>query len=163
MVGRNTRSSFRETTMSALSTSLSRLLHSWTEGSCAAGPVLRAGWGALLRLALDPTLHTVVLHGRRKPARFPVRRRAAGGRCFGDTWATPGHPRSGWKTPHAGSGSLAQAVKRRRVRHHVFGHLHAAGGHRMRQGETVFYNVAACDEQYRIVNQARVFEVEAAP
>ncbi len=33
----------------------------------------------------------------------------------------------------------------------------------MRQDETVFYNVAACDEQYRIVNQARVFEVEAAP
>ncbi len=84
-----------------------------------------------------------------------------------DVLVTHGPPRGildpGWKTPHAGSSSLARAVKKRRVRHHVFGHLHAAGGHMMRQGETIFYNVAACDEQHRIVNQARVFEVEAAP
>jgi hypothetical protein len=29
----------------------------------------------------------------------------------------------------------------------------------IQQGNTTFYNVAACDEEYRLMNQARVFEV----
>ncbi len=33
----------------------------------------------------------------------------------------------------------------------------------LQKDETIFYNVAACDEQYRIVNQARVFDVKAHP
>ena len=50
----------------------------------------------------------------------------------------------GWKTAHAGSKALAEAVSVRKVQHHVFGHLHAAGGRMVQQGHTVFYNVAAC-------------------
>src|ERR1700678_2109640 len=65
----------------------------------------------------------------------------------------------GWKEPHAGSTALAQAISERNVGHHVFGHLHAAGGRMMQVGNTIFYNVAACDEGYKLVNQPRVFEV----
>lgn len=65
----------------------------------------------------------------------------------------------GWKLIHAGSTSLAATVAERNVRHHVFGHLHGAGGQMIQQGHTIFYNVAACDEEYRLINQPRVFEV----
>ena len=65
----------------------------------------------------------------------------------------------GWKVQHAGSTSLAEAVGARTVGHHVFGHLHAAGGRMVKQGGAVFYNVVACDEGCRLVTQARVFDV----
>ncbi len=81
-----------------------------------------------------------------------------------DVLVTHGPPRGildpGWKAAHAGSTALAAAVPARRVRHHVFGHLHAAGGGTEEQNGTKFYNVAACDEQYRLVNQPRLFDVE---
>jgi Icc-related predicted phosphoesterase len=65
----------------------------------------------------------------------------------------------GWKVTHAGSTSLADAVARRSIKHHVFGHLHAAGGQSVQQGDTTFYNVSACDEEYRLMNQPRMLEV----
>lgn len=65
----------------------------------------------------------------------------------------------GWKVAHAGSTSLAHAVAGRAIKHHVFGHLHAAGGQSVQQDDTAFYNVSACDEEYRLMNQPRVFEV----
>lgn len=34
----------------------------------------------------------------------------------------------GWNVAHAGSTSLADAMAKRSIRDHVFGHLHAAGG-----------------------------------
>lgn len=65
----------------------------------------------------------------------------------------------GWKIEHAGSISLRNAVAARSVKHHVFGHLHAAGGQSVQQGDTNFHNVSGCDEEYRLVNQPRVIEV----
>jgi Icc-related predicted phosphoesterase len=80
-----------------------------------------------------------------------------------DVLVTHGPPQGildpGWNVKHAGSLALAKAVFKRTVRHHVFGHLHGAGGQMIQQGNTSFYNVAACDEAYRLVNQARLFEV----
>jgi len=83
-----------------------------------------------------------------------------------DVLVTHGPPHGildpGWKMPHAGSPALAQAVAGRQVAHHVFGHLHGAGGRMLQQGNTTFYNVAACDEAYKLVHQPRVFEVKTA-
>ncbi len=56
--------------------------------------------------------------------------------------------------------ALAAAVSARNVQHHVLGHLHAAGGHMVQQGHTTFYNVAACDEAYKLVNEPRVFNIQ---
>lgn len=77
----------------------------------------------------------------------------------------------GYQQRHAGSSALWQAVSGRRVQHHVFGHLHGGGGKAKlvreadklgRVGPTCFYNVAACDDAYRLLRSARVFEVEHA-
>ena len=65
----------------------------------------------------------------------------------------------GWQAAHVGSRALAEAVRVRQVQHHVFGHLHAAGGRMMRQEHTTFYNVAACNDRYELVNQPRIFDV----
>ena len=66
----------------------------------------------------------------------------------------------GWQAAHAGSTALASAVSARNVQHHVFGHLHAAGGRMLQQGHTTFYNVAACNDAYQMVNQPRIFDVQ---
>jgi len=68
----------------------------------------------------------------------------------------------GWKAAHAGSTALASAVSARNVQHHVFGHLHAAGGRMLQQNHTTFYNVAACDDAYKLVNGPRVFDVQSS-
>ena len=65
----------------------------------------------------------------------------------------------GWEAAHAGSTSLREAVNARSVEHHVFGHLHQAGGLMLERKHTTFYNVAACDEEYNLVNQPRLFDV----
>jgi Icc-related predicted phosphoesterase len=82
-----------------------------------------------------------------------------------DVLVTHGPPHGildpGWNFEPAGSTALAKAVAERKVRHHVFGHLHGAGGQILEQAKTVFYNVAACDEQYRLVNQPRLFKLDA--
>lgn len=65
----------------------------------------------------------------------------------------------GWQAAHVGSTALADAVSARKVQHHVFGHLHAAGGRVVRQRGTIFYNVAACNDAYELVNQCRIFKV----
>ncbi|AEU37598.1 metallophosphoesterase family protein [Granulicella mallensis] len=44
----------------------------------------------------------------------------------------------GWKVKHAGSMALAKAVADRQVRHHIFGHLHGAGGQLVQQGTRTF-------------------------
>jgi Icc-related predicted phosphoesterase len=80
-----------------------------------------------------------------------------------DVLITHGPPRGildpGWTGTPVGSTALAEAIARRRVRHHVFGHLHGAGGGIAQQGQTTYYNVAACDEKYIFRNEPRVFEV----
>ena len=58
----------------------------------------------------------------------------------------------GWKDSHAGSHALWEAVSQRAITHHVFGHLHGAGGRNMLVSNTHFWNVAGCDEAYRRVN-----------
>jgi len=84
-----------------------------------------------------------------------------------DVLVTHGPPHGildpGWKVLHVGSTALAKAIDERKVRHHVFGHLHAAGGRMIQRGETTFYNVAACDEAYKLINPPRVFEVKNNP
>jgi Icc-related predicted phosphoesterase len=76
----------------------------------------------------------------------------------------PGH-----NDPHVGSTALLNAVKKRKVDNHFFGHLHAAGGQQAhvifdagpepKPISTSFYNVAACDEAYRLVNKPLVIEI----
>lgn len=91
-----------------------------------------------------------------------------------DVLITHGPPRGildpGHKEPHVGSRALLGAItdKSRKIKHHVFGHLHAAGG-KMHIGpgivgedyrlDTRFYNVAACNEAYNLVNQPIILEI----
>ena len=83
-----------------------------------------------------------------------------------DVLVTHGPPRGildpGWQEPHVGSVALADAVATRRITHHVFGHLHDAGGQTVQRGATTFHNVAACNEQYVLVNQPKVIHVQPA-
>ncbi|HEY6770734.1 MAG TPA: metallophosphoesterase [Candidatus Sulfotelmatobacter sp.] len=80
-----------------------------------------------------------------------------------DVLITHGPPRDildpGWIGAHVGSTALAEAIRSRHIRHHVFGHLHGAGGQTIQGANTAFYNVAACDEQYVFRNAPRVFDV----
>jgi hypothetical protein len=99
---------------------------------------------------------------RRKSTGDAVSEHARLGRRVGDVRPPYGILDPGWKLIHAGSTSLAAAVSERNVRHHVFGHLHGAGGQMVQQDHTIFYNVAACDEEYRLMNQPRVFEVRSS-
>ena len=83
-----------------------------------------------------------------------------------DVLVTHGQPYGvldpGWQAAHVGSSALAAAVSARNVQHHAFGHLHAAGGHMVQQGHTTFYNVAACNDAYQMVNQPRILDVQTS-
>ncbi len=80
-----------------------------------------------------------------------------------DMLITHGPPRGilnpGWQDAHVGSTALADAVIARTITHPLFGHLHHAGGKSIQRGATTFHNVAACNEQYELVNQPKVIEV----
>ncbi len=80
-----------------------------------------------------------------------------------DMLVTHGPPRGildpGWQEPHVGSTALADAIVNRQIAHHVFGHLHSAGGQSIQRGGTIFHNVAACNEQYVLVNQPKIIEL----
>jgi len=84
-----------------------------------------------------------------------------------DVLITHGPPRGildpGYNDPHVGSLSLLTAVASRtgHIKHHVFGHLHGAGGKSVFNdpyGPT-FHNVAACNEAYQLVNQPLILEI----
>ena len=63
---------------------------------------------------------------------------------------------------HAGCPELRVAVEaRRRIRAHVFGHIHEGYGS-VRAGERLFVNASTCDARYDAVNAPIVFEVEPA-
>ena len=83
-----------------------------------------------------------------------------------DVLVTHGPPHGildpGWQAAHVGSTALAEAVAARKITHHVFGHLHDAGGQSVQRGATTFHNVAACNEQYVLVNQPKVINVQPA-
>jgi Icc-related predicted phosphoesterase len=66
----------------------------------------------------------------------------------------PGHDKKS-----AGSRALALAITRRKIAHHIFGHLHSAGGRFEMVDDTMFYNVAACDEAYKRVNEPLVLNL----
>lgn len=88
-----------------------------------------------------------------------------------DILITHGPPRGildpGYLDPHVGSKALLGAVMdpARKIRHHVFGHLHAAGGmertFKTNNGdfETTFHNVSACNEAYAIKTEPKVIEI----
>ncbi len=80
-----------------------------------------------------------------------------------DMLVTHGPPRGildpGGREPHVGSTALADAIVTRQIAHHVFGHLHDAGGQSIQRGGTIFHNVAACNEQYVLVNQPKVVQL----
>jgi Icc-related predicted phosphoesterase len=65
----------------------------------------------------------------------------------------------GWQAEHVGSTALLEAVNSRKVTHHVFGHLHGAGGGRTYTADTNFYNVAACDDAYTLVRQPIIIDL----
>lgn len=80
-----------------------------------------------------------------------------------DLLITHGPPRGildpGFKKTYAGSLALLKAVSERKIGHHVFGHLHGAGGHDVEIGGVHFHNVAACDEAYVLVRGCKVIEL----
>lgn len=65
----------------------------------------------------------------------------------------------GWKVQHAGSNALLDVFLNHEIKIHVFGHLHGAGGKKSYQCGTKFYNVAACDEAYQLVNHPLILEI----
>ena len=73
-------------------------------------------------------------------------------------WTTLGGARSGME----GSTALTAAVITRNVQQHVFGHLDAAGSRMLQQEHTMFYNVAACDDAYELVNLPHILDVKAS-
>jgi Icc-related predicted phosphoesterase len=48
---------------------------------------------------------------------------------------------------------LREEVKKKRPKHHIFGHIHCDYGCQGWNGSTEFYNVARCDEYYGAVNE----------
>ena len=74
----------------------------------------------------------------------------------------------GYQADHVGSHALLDAVSRRNIRHHVFGHLHSAGGLTRPVAfidtewgniTTQFHNVAAVDEAYQLRRGCFEFEI----
>jgi Icc-related predicted phosphoesterase len=69
----------------------------------------------------------------------------------------------GYQADHVGSTALKSAVIDKYPTHHVFGHLHAAGGKHHNEGillkPTQFHNVAACDDNYALKRTPYVFEI----
>jgi Icc-related predicted phosphoesterase len=57
-----------------------------------------------------------------------------------------------------GNRDLLAAVERAKPRLHIYGHAHSGFGHQ-KIGETVFVNVAICDEQYAAVNEATIIDI----
>lgn len=83
-----------------------------------------------------------------------------------DVLITHGPPRSILDPGHDGSrvGSLAllEAVSLKHPSHHIFGHLHAAGGQEVtdcRTRRTTFHNVAAVDEAYNLRRGCKIIEL----
>jgi Icc-related predicted phosphoesterase len=80
-----------------------------------------------------------------------------------DILITHGPPRGildpGWQEDHVGSEALLEAVRNRKIRHHLFGHLHDAGGKSMSQHGIEFHNLSAVDEAYNLVRQPLVLEI----
>ncbi len=65
----------------------------------------------------------------------------------------------GYQADHVGSHSLLDAINSRNVKHHVFGHLHGAGGQNLTSNNTQFHNVAACNDAYKLKNNPLEFEI----
>jgi Icc-related predicted phosphoesterase len=63
---------------------------------------------------------------------------------------------------HLGCEELAKAVEQIKPRLHVFGHIH--GGHGSSSGkETQFVNASVVNEEYRLVHEPQVVELEVSP
>jgi Icc-related predicted phosphoesterase len=82
-----------------------------------------------------------------------------------DVLITHGPPRGildpGYLDPHVGSRALLDAVAGRKIRHHIFGHLHGAGGKSVDTSPLgpIFHNVSACNDAYRLVRQPLILEI----
>ena len=64
---------------------------------------------------------------------------------------------SKWGT-RLGNRDLLTAVERAKPRLHLFGHAHSGFG-QQKSGETLFVNVAICDENYRAKNRATIIDI----
>lgn len=58
-----------------------------------------------------------------------------------------------------GCEELKAAVDRVRPRVHIFGHIHEAGGQKIKKG-IKFFNVSSCDELYQTLSPPRVIDLE---
>lgn len=80
-----------------------------------------------------------------------------------DVLITHGPPKGildpGFQEPHVGSISLRNAVEKRNIKRHVFGHLHGDGGKLAILGNTICHNVAAVDNHMIFRNPAVEFEI----
>jgi Icc-related predicted phosphoesterase len=56
-----------------------------------------------------------------------------------------------------GCEELAKRVQQLKLKLHLFGHIHFSGGSEKTFGSTIFSNVCLCNEDYRIVNEPKVF------
>lgn len=64
-----------------------------------------------------------------------------------------------WEPEHVGCEDLMARVLEVKPKVHVFGHIHVGSGEAYSSGIR-FINAAICDEDYKPVNPARVFEIE---
>jgi Icc-related predicted phosphoesterase len=68
------------------------------------------------------------------------------------------HPSSA----HLGCKELAKAVEQIKPRLHVFGHIH--GGHGLASGkDTQFVNASVVNEEYRLVHEPQIVEIDVSP
>jgi Icc-related predicted phosphoesterase len=65
-------------------------------------------------------------------------------------------------TPHLGCEELAKAVEQIKPRLHIFGHIH--GGHGLLTANGMcFVNASVVNEEYRLVHESQVVEIEVSP
>jgi Icc-related predicted phosphoesterase len=64
---------------------------------------------------------------------------------------------------HAGCPELFDRVVEIEPKIHIFGHLHFNGGQSAVFGNTRFYNVAVCDEEYKPINKIHIIECSYGP
>jgi Icc-related predicted phosphoesterase len=60
---------------------------------------------------------------------------------------------------HCGCEELIKAIYDKKPKHHVFGHIHSFGGMTKIEDGVQFYNVAVCDEDYKIQDRIQIIEI----
>jgi Icc-related predicted phosphoesterase len=60
---------------------------------------------------------------------------------------------------NVGCEELLKAIKIKKPKNHVFGHIHYFGGQKFEENGIKFYNASICDENYEPTNKITEFEI----